>query len=77
MPAQRPLYQGICQLLPRALVVSTLAYEGSWISPRATPGFWLRVIQQSKILFWSYRIQHQGQLTVDRIVRNFVKMGQV
>lgn len=69
MPAQSPVYQAICQLLPRALVVSTLAYEGSWISPRATPEFWLRVLPQSKSLFRSYRIQHQGQLNLGRIVK--------
>lgn len=69
MPAQSPVYQGICQLLPRALVVSTLAYEGSWISPRAIPGLWWRVLQQSKSLCRSYRIQHQGQLNSGRIVK--------
>lgn len=45
MPAQCPVYQGIFQLLPRALVVSTLAYKGgldltqnnSWVLLESTP----------------------------------------
>lgn len=67
MPAQCPVYQGICQLLPRALVVSTLAYKGGGLD--LTQGFCWRVPLKEYDFVSDLQIQHQGQLSLGRTVK--------